>query len=250
MAKVKNEYGLVPATEEISRRLSIAARGDEFTRKTSFAFTAPAPIAYFNFDLGHEGVISRFKGKRIDQKIIKIPRGELTPNTERMIAKAGKIWEDFYEAYYYAVDSGVYRTVVVDTGKQMYELIRLAKLGTLSNDDLYRFQYGPTNKMMRDMLRAPAYSDANLIIIEGLTPKFGKDGKEKKGEWRGDGFKETSKIVQITLDFERDKEDWWFTVDKCRTNPELHGQEFKNDMMEFPVLAEMAVPGSSEEDWT
>ena len=244
------DHGFETISTNMTKRLSVAARGNEFTGKTYFSFTAPEPIAYFNFDMGHEGVIQKFASKDIKQKKYHNPAGYIQEDVERMILEANPIWEDFLGSYNWAVDSGKFRTIVIDKEQDVYELVRLAKLGTLSNDELFRFQYGKTNKLMRDLLRRPSFTDnVNLILLQGVKEKYSKKGKAT-GEMTGAGFKEVPSIVQVTLDFDRDGDSRWFTVDKCRTNDELHGEKFEGDFMTFPMLATMAVPGSEEGDWT
>ena len=43
----------------IKRRLIISLEGPEKNGKTHFSLTAPGPIAFINFDIGHEGVIEK-----------------------------------------------------------------------------------------------------------------------------------------------------------------------------------------------
>ena len=47
-------------TIETHKRLIVSIAALEKCGKTHFALTAPGPIAYFNFDIGVEGVIGKF----------------------------------------------------------------------------------------------------------------------------------------------------------------------------------------------
>lgn len=244
-----SDFGFEPISRSIRRRLTTAIRGREFTGKTWFGFTAPPPIAYFNLDYGEDGVIQEFPtDKVIKQRIFDIPRGEIVSNPTRMIQKASPVLDELLEAYNGIVDGGSFRTVIIDKEGDLYELVRLAKLGTLDNNDVTRFQYGDVNKVMRDLIRRPLRTDVNLILIQSSKNKFSNKGKETN-ETEGQGFKEVASLVQATLEFEREGDRRYFTVDKCRTNSKLHGEVFEGDMFNFSTFASMAIPETEAEDW-
>lgn len=240
--------GFVEPLPLIPRRVIIAVDGLEKQGKTHFAFTAPGPIAYFDIDTGSEGVIEKFqaKGKRI---IVPDPPFVISQSDGK--DKNEKEWTRFNDLYLNAIRSGEVRTVAIDTATELWELLRLAEHGKLTQ--VLPVHYTKTNAKYREVIRAAFESTTtNLILLhklkaEWLASKADPSKANKSGKYERAGFGETGFLVQANLTAYRvspaDRADtpqdpgWRLLVKDCRQNPDLAGMEFQNDAINFPMLA-------------
>ena len=55
--------GFAPIKKLDRTRLIVSVEGLEKRGKTHFAMTAPPPIAYFDMDIGAEGVVNKFEDR-------------------------------------------------------------------------------------------------------------------------------------------------------------------------------------------
>ena len=114
-------------------RLIMAASGREKQGKSHFALTAPSPIAYFDLDIGTEGVIDKFvaNGKEIyhndyNYHLLKDIRKQGPVDVAPYI----EMWEKFKSDYVSILESPV-RTLVIDTATELWELLRMSRFGKL-----------------------------------------------------------------------------------------------------------------------
>jgi hypothetical protein len=171
------------------------------------------------------------------------------------------------------------RTVVVDTGSECWELLRLCEFGKISQ--VKPHHYTEVNGLMRDIVRAGFDSDVNVIWLHKLKAEW-KDNAEGKGRKTGvlerHGFEGMSYLVQANLlayrvaanlqtdtvvkwksgegMFEvpispRDDGDMGFrlVIGNSRHDPGLEGLTLQNDMIDFRTIAQMMLPHTAVEDW-
>jgi hypothetical protein len=140
MDKDLKAAGFEPIETTIQPRLILALDGKEKSGKTHFSLTAPDPIAYFAIDMGHEGVVRKFVDGEVASKIIlradkkiKVPDISVyDKKTDSLKIDATAAWEKMRNAYKAACASPDIKTVVVDTATEMWELLRLARLGKVA----------------------------------------------------------------------------------------------------------------------
>lgn len=256
--------GFVEPVPLIPRRVIIAVDGLEKQGKTHFAFTAPHPIAYFDFDTGSEGVREKFqaKGKRIY-----VPDPPFNISQDDTKDENAKEWTRFSDRYLDAIRSGEVRTVIIDTATEAWELKRLADHGKLTQ--VLPVHYTKTNAGYRDIIRAAFESTTtNLILLHKLKAEW-REGKEggkanKTGRFERAGFGETGFLVQanflayrVPANERTDQngvvleQGWRLLVKDCRQNPDMAGMEFQNDTISFPLIAAMmlADQGVSMDDF-
>jgi len=154
-----------------------------------------------------------------------------------------------------------FKTVIVDTGTEMHEMIRLARLGKLT--EVMPENYGPVNAEFRDLVRLAYDSDANVLFLHKMKQEWVK----RKGSTRSDptdnyirqGFNGMGYLMQVNLQMHWDK-DWKknydtydeaFTVEvtKCRHNAELRGEVIEAPFNTFPFVAQMVMPETEVSDW-
>jgi len=238
-------------------RLIVAVDGMEKSGKTNFALTAPGEIAYQSLDIGTEGVIDKFQ----TQKTIHLAQyrclTEKGDTPEITMKKALPIWEtfldDFRKVTIPRMKTGQVRTTVWDTGSEIWELQRLARLGKLTQ--VLPHHYTALNVEYQNLLKE-VYLDTpgNLIILHRLKAEWKNDatGKgTKTGLYERKGFAETGFAVQVNAATWRDPKTGTFhlTVKDCRQNEKLMGLDLTDEMATFPWLGVHVFPDSDLSDW-
>jgi len=259
--------GFEEATGEVKRRMIMSIEGQEGSGKSHLACTAPGPIGYIDFDIGSEGVIEKFL-KGLDG----CPRREIFISSYRipMISKAAKkadaetkkamtqeagkaaepIWNKVVNDYCKGLER--FRTMIVDTGTEMHELIRLARLGKLT--EVMPEHYGPVNAEFRDLVRLAYESDCNVIFLHKMKEEWLKGKGEKRANFTGKyiraGFNGMAYLMQINLKTMWTKDEG-FTIEvtKCRQEADLRGEILEDPFNTVPMIAQMVFPGTSAEDW-
>lgn len=241
--------------EEAKHRLILNVQGLEKTGKNHFSFTAPDPIALLSFDLGIEGVIEKFNKK----KRIHVAEYELLAQpgvaTEAEVEKeATKLWLRVVSDLRDALASTSIRSVICDTGSELWELKRLSEFGKMSANIQH---YGPVNADFRRIVRLPFDTDKNCIMIHKMKDEWvrGADGKSgKSGKLERAGMKDIGFLLQGNLQTWKTNIDgggteFHGTMLDCRQNPEINGMDFAGEMLHFGQIGMMVFPDSAPEDW-
>lgn len=236
--------GFSEATPQVHRRMIVAVAGREKQGKTHFALTAPGPIAFFDLDVGTEGVVHLFTE---DKDIITCDCS--IPNSQ---SEAGQVWDRFTRAYDAALASPKVRTLVIDTATELWELLRLHSFGKLSQ--VMPHQYGPVNAKYQALIRsAYAHPDKSLILLHKMKPKYVND--KRTADYEASGFSNTPFLVQVNVQVERDAPgddgpgEFHLQVRDCRQNQLLQGEWLSGPLCTFPFLATQVFPGSDLSDW-
>jgi len=127
-------------------RLILSVEGMEKEGKTHFALTAPGPIALFNIDCGTEGVVEKFLPFK-DIYTVDYPNRRYETQ-----ADYDDTWAQFLEDYYAALDSSHYRTLIIDTATELWEMIRLCRLQKLTQ--VMATDYSPVNHEFRGLINS------------------------------------------------------------------------------------------------
>lgn len=229
--------GLKLIDRKVKRRLIVSVEGREKEGKSHFALTAPGPIAYLDFDIGSEGVVDKpaFASKEIH-------KGDYNLEFPFQQGAADRQWKQFANDYKASLGSDVLKSIIIDTGTEMYEMQRIAKFGKLSN--VMPHLYGPVNAEMRELYRLAYQSDMNLIVLHKLRKQYQND--TWTGKYERAGFADTGFMVQVSVEaFKRDG-NYFIKVLTCRQNPALEGREMAND---FALLGVAVFPDTTEADW-
>lgn len=232
--------GFVLASSPVYQRLIVNAEGEEKSGKNHFAFTAPGPIYEHSFDIGNEGVVQKFQSKKkiyIAEYELELQPGE---GTDKEVATAAdKVWSEFLANYHDGLNSCGNGTTLVDTGTEMWELLRLARFGKLTQ--VMPHHYGPVNKEMQEAIREGFGHHCNVIFLhklkdewENYTDSSGKEKGRKTGKKARVGFSDIPFLVQVNLQCQRvDNEgggsSFQITVEDCRQNSEVNGLVMDND---------------------
>lgn len=240
-----------------TRRLVICTKALDKRGKTHFAMTAPGPIAVVGLDTGTREVASKF----LDQKELICSYHKVTGKTASLAdtqAHADQEWEAVKDSIIAATNHPKVRTLVVDTGTEVWELLRLARFGKL--EQVKPHHYGPVNKEMRDLVKG-AYDrdDLNVIWVHKLKKQYAQN---KKGDdsWTGGydlaGYSDMPYIADITLEHywknATDDEPGCFgvrAVGVSRQTPDVCGLELEGDLCNFQTLATMLYPEVDPSWW-
>lgn len=247
--------GFVLADGAPRPRLVVSIEGLDKSGKNHFAFTAPGPLAYLDFDIGDEGVIEKFQNEKM---IIRPKSGYSTRFSDgKQKAEATAEFTRFRNDYMTGLKK--VRSVVVDTASELWELLRLARLGKLTQ--VMPHHYVEVNQEYRDLVRMAFENNANLILLHKLKAEWknGADGKgNKTGRFERAGFSETGFLVQINLRATRleiadrdDADDLGFRLEilNCRQNPSIQGEILRNEMINFQFLGSMVYPDIDPAVW-
>lgn len=242
MSELK-KMGFVDAKDRVVHpRIIVSISGLEKQGKTHLALTSPGPIALFSTDIGEEGVVGKFGNKKIH--ILDVARID-----EDAAEKAPAEWDSFKKAYNHCLRSKEIRSIVIDTATEIWELLRMARFGRLTQ--VMPYQYGPVNAEYRTLIRDAYNFDKNLILLHKMKAQYIND--KRTGEWERSGFSDTGFLVQVNTQVYRDNPEdggaFCLWVKDCRQNPTMAGGILEGEMCSFPMLAMMVLPDVDPGKW-
>lgn len=238
--------------EEAIYRLLLNIQGLEKTGKDHFSLTAPDPIALLSFDVGLEGVINKFnKRKKIhiaEYELLAQPGVASEAEVEK---EASKLWNQVVSDYRDAFASPSIRTVIIDTGSELWELKRLSEFGKMSANVQH---YGPVNADFRRLLRIPYDTDKNFAMLHKMKDEWirGADGKSgKSGKLERAGMKDIGFLLQGNFQTWRDADqNFHGTMLDSRQNPAVNGMDFTGPMLNWATVGSFVFPDSDiDQHW-
>ncbi len=243
------KIGLQRVKGGIKRRIIMSVEAKEKSGKSNFALTAPSPHAYFDFDTGLEGVIEKF----IPEKEVYV--GEYRRDKSELLTQAAweTMWKKFKGEYVQSLKVPAIRTVTLDTGTEMWELLRMAKFGKLTQ--VMPNQYGPVNDEFREMVRVAYSSDKNVILLHKMKEEYVTDKAKpsianRTGRYIRAGFNDVPYLVQMNLSlYKTPEEGFCCTILDCRQNPTIEGLTLYNADITFQQIAVLVFPDTEEKDW-
>ena len=247
-----------PSPNGYHRRLLLSTQGLEGTGKTDLIFSAPDPIALFDIDIGTEGVVEKYKGK----KLIGIKQIRLSPDADQDDYKAS--YEEFKKSFARTVRNKDVRTIAIDSASDLWDLIKLAKLGVLNPQKKPEHTFDAINSEYRAILREVLFAEhyPNLILTHKMKKQYVAKARRKangetyqSSEWEGNyerhGFSDREYIVQANIEqfYDRETKQFGYQIEKCRPNGSLVGDRILgSELTTFPEIAAY-MTGSSPEDW-
>jgi hypothetical protein len=233
-------------------RIVMSVEGMEKKGKTHLAMTAPAPIAYFDLDIGAEGVVNKFE----DRIAGTWPPPELKYKDATDHPQWRGIWEAYVKAYRTALGSKDVRSLVVDTATELWEMCRLAYFGRA--EVILPNQYGPVNKAFRELITKDTYNSNKSVVfvhrqkdeyVGTINRNTGKEVSVRTGRVKRAGFADMGYLMQVLVETTRDKDGFHLKVKDCGPNKEVNGEVYDEPMNTFPFLATQVYGGTTEEDW-
>lgn len=216
-------------------RLIVSVSGLEKCGKTHFGLTAPSPIATFSTDIGEEGVVQKFKDKDVSIMFL----GKFDKDDPDVGDQASEEFNRFRTAYLRLLRGNDVRAIVWDTATEIWELLRIARFGRLTQ--VMPYMYGPVNAEFRALIREAYKYDKNLILLHKMRPVYINDKRVDKYEMSG--FSDTGFLVQVNarIRYDKEEEEFVLKIEDCRHNPYLSGEELSGPMCDFEMLKAMVL---------
>lgn len=237
------------STPKFPPRMIVSTQARDKSGKTHFGLTQPGPIAFLNLDRGHEGVVDKFirAGKKITMK-------NFTTDPMRKLTETqwDQLWMDLRASYVFAVSSGHFRSVFVDTGSAMWEALRMAEFGKLTQVPPLRYQ--EVNAQFEALLSIAYNYPVNVVLSHRMKQQYENDAAgrgQKTGRWEPTGYKDMRYVVQVNIEQAWDvtKNVPAMRIDNCRHNGYLNGAILDGDMCNFPTLGMLIHGPESAAAW-
>lgn len=247
-------------------RVFAATHGLDKSGKTDFALQFPKPLAFVPLDR------PRTEGKdpkRMFPEGVVEPKNPSAPHLPpfrfdpRRPAEdqISDIWPRLEDAILGAIEERSFRTLVIDTGSQLWEMVRLHKLGKLSQ--VMPEKYMEPNQLFRSIIEAAQdRTDLNFIMTHKVKKEY-VDRGSGRGNWNGQyersGFNDIGFMVEHVLLHEKitDEEGMHLgfrIIVQESVTPEAKGITFGPEEdddfdLEFSRVARVLVPSSKKGDW-
>jgi hypothetical protein len=240
--------GFIKAGSDTVKRLIMSIDGLEKNGKNHFAFTAPGPLAVISLDNGLDGVVQKFQREKeiyVAQYRSPIQTGATAQDVSN---SAQATWKGIATDYLEALETKEMRSVILDTGTEMWETLRLARFGKLTQ--VMPHHYGPVNAEWRDVVRQAYDHDKHVLYLHKLKDDYVND--KRTGEYKRSGMSDMGFLVQVAGRCWKDPkvtevpDKFHFTISDCRFNPELEGLDFAGEECNFPFVASYVLYGDDQ----
>jgi hypothetical protein len=237
---------------ELPTRMVLDVSGAQGSGKTDFALSAPGPIGIINLDFGLEGVVEKWARKKdIYAFDFAIPFSAALPGSPftAIGSEALKVWEEVARTFRACLKEC--RTTILDTGSEAWSLLRLARLGKLTQ--IMPVMYTAVNAEFRQLSQlALQQTTCNVIYTHKIKAVYENEQKTEKMERAG--FSDIGYDVQAEIRAERDltkplDEQFGLVVEKCRVNPKVSGRRFGGNNVSFQDVAAAIYPDVPPEVW-
>lgn len=240
-----------------TRSVLMEVYGDTDTGRTTFALSAPAPIALIEFGEKIDGVVQRYAGKQIFTFRC---GGVFRGGREKVMEAASAAEDAMFAALYDALMSTWARTIILDTHNEAWALSRNAEFGGAKPEKgRVDRNYAEINERWRSLLVACRASGKNVILI-GMTDDewtASQSGQDKKTgrTVRATHFKTIPIKVDVQIRTYSQKKadgqgkDFAVQIEKAWMNPLACGVILKNEQCLFSsVMA--GITGTRPEEWS
>ena len=216
-------------------RLIVSVSGLEKCGKTHFALTAPSPLAMFSTDVGEEGVVQKFR----DKDIFLMHLNKFDEDDPNTVEQSSSEFNRFRTAHLRLLRGKDVKTIMWDTSTEIWELLRLARFGRLTQ--VMPYQYGPVNAEFRALIREAYKYDKNLILLHKMRPVYIND--KRVDRYERSGFSDTGFLVQVNvrINYNLEEGEFMLRIEDCRHKPYLAGEELSGPMCDFEMLKSMVL---------
>jgi hypothetical protein len=188
------------------------------------------------------------KGKEIEMFSYQVP-----PSGEQ-ISVYDREWNKLARAFQAVIESN-YRTLIIDTATEVWEMLRLARFGKLTQ--VMPHHYGPVNVEFKELVKSICSKPGlNSIWIHQLKKEY-KQGKDGKDSWTGGyeraGFNGMPYLVDAVVEHYIDMDTREFGIrilDSRYRTAEVLGEEMTGELCSFPMLAMLLKPEANTEEWS
>lgn len=245
--------GFETYTPQAMTRIMAINSGQEKNGKTEWAFSAPAPLAVISFDPGTLRIVNKHaqQGRRIIPCWMRVDRKDLMSDHQ-------KNWDTVQRAVDAVLSDTSIRSLVIDTGTEMWDLLRLKMFGKL--EQVMPHKYVEANAEMRRFIKG--IYDSRLDLITVFPHKVKKEYKsDKKGDkdiwtggyefagWNDFPFHADLIIRNFRDDTAEDGEPFKVLIKDCGPEAALNNMTFSGPEAKLPALASIMYPEIDPKAW-
>lgn len=244
-------------TEFVRRFTHMGIYGDTGTGRTSLALTAPGPIGLAHTAEKIDGVVQQHS----KEKVIRVVNfgGVFSGSPQQIAEQANPKWEALKVAWNDGVDNWA-KTVVMDTDTEAWEILRLARFGTLAPKGRMDNLYGPVNAEWRGVIKRHRLTErCNVITIGQAKDEYieKKTDKGSMGQRTGRtvraGQKEIPYMADVIVRTHKTYADdggvvFSAVIEKGWFNAFIEGMEVFGDEVRFSYIMSL-VTETDEEEW-
>lgn len=234
--------------------------GLEGQGKSSLALTLTrlGPIGYVDIDQSFDRAKKPPK-KQIEKARVLPLRYAVAPTEEETKRICGTAWVDMEKKVRSAAADWA-KGIVIDTGTEDWEVIRLGSFGTLTpRANRMDRLYGPVNAKYRTHLRSVnRQARKHLITIHQLKDEYvdrkqtdGTYNSVRTGKHQRAGFKEVGYLADIVVRVHRNGSEFGGVIDLCKlapNGPSMEGMELDEEQLDFLTIVCLATD-TEEGDW-
>lgn len=243
-----------------NRGIFMDITGLEGGGKSSLAMTLAelGPIGYVNLDQSADRARKPNSKKAREGIKVLSTSYAASPNEEETKRICGEAWVGMERKVTRAAADWA-AGIVLDTGTEDWELIRLGSFGTLNprGNRMDRL-YGPVNARYRMHLRnVYRTSRKHLVTIHQLKDEYqdkfieGKQVSIRTGNYKPAGFKEIGYLCDLRVRCFREDGEFKAEVELCKlppNGPDLEGTVLEGDDIDFAHIVGMAT-GLGRDEW-
>jgi hypothetical protein len=247
------------------RRLMIGSDGPSDSGKTEFMLSIPGPGMALALDRGFDAIFDNPNPpptRRDDwaMKVINAPK-----NSAMNQEAALRLWNEFKEPLYKALENPDCRAVCIDGDSDSWEMQRLAEFGRLAKVPSHL--YDGINAARRT-LYARCFDSGKIILAtnkirrvyaDKIDPATGKPELNNSGNvvrvWNGEyerqGFGDQDYLWAIQLRHMKHPTElkWGVRITKCKADPSLVGMELWGENCNFLGLVQTVYPHIDPKEW-
>lgn len=165
--------------------------------KTHLAFSFPEPIKVYSFNDGANRLKEKFPDKQITVAMFELPIIE----TDNPAPWAEPIWNDFQKTFKEDAYSGKYKTLIIDTGTELWGVLRQAITESKNRRKLLEVEYALPNLKMGAIYDHAKRAGVNLVSLNYLKDRYVNE--KNTGELELSGWSQTEAKVDIVLEVTR-----------------------------------------------
>lgn len=244
------------APNTITRRhVMVEVYGDTFTGRSTFALTAPGPIAYIHTSEKWD-VVTNFA----EQKQIEMVNcgGAFLGSDEQNEAHAREVLNTLKAAWVQAFSWA--KTIIIDTHYEAWQIARIAYFGALKPDGgRIERNYDPINAefgSLVNLFRLQKDTQTNVILVGQTQDEYTKP-KEGQGQRTGKTVRATSfkqvpvkadVVVRTYSELRQGRPVYKSVLEKAWIAGHMLGTELEGDMSTFPNVMSL-ITGTDPEEW-
>lgn len=243
--------------KRLTRGIFLDIMAPEGMGKTSLALTLArmGSVGYVDLDQSIDRA-KRPDGKKSTSRIKTLPirySGGLTQEMNKTEAKDA--WVELERKVGEAVVDWA-DGIILDTGTEAWELLRLAEFGTTTPRGRTDKLYGPVNAKFRQLLRNIYRGHKkHLVTVHQMKEEYidkaqpdGTIGSMKTGKMKAACMKEVPYLADMAVRCYRTKGDFKAVIEMCKLDPSLEGIELEDEQLDIAAIIGLAT-GTDTEDW-